>query len=216
MEELKQALINSPALCPINYKSPALVILAVDTSYIAVGTQLCQCDKQNPKLCYYNCFESITLQDQESRFSQPKLEIYRLYRALRKLRLYLIGVRNFIIEVDARYIKGMLQNPDIAPSASINHWILSILTFHFELVHIPGVMHGPDSLSRCPAQLNDEDYNAETEEHNFDDWINNLYSFMHHINPSPLLQHRSMQVESSPILFNSQGNICQQLRQTTN
>lgn len=36
---------------------------------------------------------------------------------MRALRMYIIGVRNLIVEVDARYIKGMLQNPDIVPSA---------------------------------------------------------------------------------------------------
>src|SRR3979490_1420465 len=66
---------------------------------------------------------------------------------LRSLRLYLIGVRNLVVEVDARYIKGMLANPDISPSASINRWIVSILTFHFNLVHVAGSHHAPDGLS---------------------------------------------------------------------
>ncbi|OBZ72853.1 Transposon Tf2-9 polyprotein [Grifola frondosa] len=114
-EDLKQALLESPALRAIDYTSDSPVILAVDTSYIAVGFHLCQCDLENPRIRYYNRFSSITLNDRESRFSQPKLEIYGLFRALRALRLYLIGVRNLVIEVDARYIKGMLQNPDIAP-----------------------------------------------------------------------------------------------------
>ncbi|KAF8237065.1 hypothetical protein L208DRAFT_1053172, partial [Tricholoma matsutake] len=95
--------------------------------------------------------------DHESQFSQVKLEIYGLYRALGVLRLYLTGVQNLIVEVDARYIKGMLANPDIAPmqcvsdrhhSASINQWIVSILTFHFTLVHVAGTHHGPDGLLR--------------------------------------------------------------------
>ena len=37
MEDLKQALLTSPVLHPIHYTSDAPVILAVDTSYIAVG-----------------------------------------------------------------------------------------------------------------------------------------------------------------------------------
>ena len=78
-------------------------------------------------------FGSIPLNDRERRFSQPKLELYGLFRALRAYKIFIIGVRNFIVEVDARYIRGMLNNPDIAPSASINRWIVSILTFHFEL-----------------------------------------------------------------------------------
>ena len=68
--------------------------------------------------------------------------------------MYLLGIRNLIIEVNARYIKGMLQNPDIQPSASMNHWIMGILMFHFELVHVKGTFHGPDGLSRRLLQPN--------------------------------------------------------------
>jgi hypothetical protein len=50
-EDLKAALLESPALCTINYTSPAPVILAVNTSYIAVGFQLCQCDVTTPSRC---------------------------------------------------------------------------------------------------------------------------------------------------------------------
>ena len=134
--DLKQALITLPALHPINYDSESPVSLAVDTSYIAVGFFLCQCTPDNPKVRHYNQFGSITLNNREAKFSQPKLEIYGLYHALRNLRLFVIGIRSFIIEVDAQYIKEMLANPDIHPSASINRWIVSILTFHFELVHV--------------------------------------------------------------------------------
>src|SRR5271163_159703 len=121
MDDLKQALLTSTALRPIDYKSDVPVILSVDTSYIAIGFILSQCDPDNPKLRYHSRFGSITLNERECRFSQPKLELYGLYRALRALKLYLIGIRNLIVEVDAKYIKGMLKNPDIAPSASINH-----------------------------------------------------------------------------------------------
>ena len=69
----------------------------------------------------------------------------------------------------------MLANPDLSPSASVNRWILSILTFHFDLVHVPGMMHGPDGLSRRRLQPGDE---PEPED-DFDDWINRLYGFMH-------------------------------------
>ncbi|RDX39418.1 hypothetical protein OH76DRAFT_1298064, partial [Lentinus brumalis] len=88
------------------------------------------------------------LNEREARFSQAKLELYGLYRTLRALRFHLIGVRNLIVKVDARYIEGMLRHPDYAPSASMNRWIVSITTFHFTLVHVPGVHHGPDGLSR--------------------------------------------------------------------
>ncbi|ETW83218.1 hypothetical protein HETIRDRAFT_315669 [Heterobasidion irregulare TC 32-1] len=177
-DDLRSALLESPALRPIDYGSAANVILAVDTSQIAVGFHLCQCALDNPRVRYYARFGSITLNDRESRFSQPKLELYGLFRALRSLKMYLIGVRNLIVEVDARYIKGMLTNPDLEPSASINRWIVSILTFHFTLVHVPGTSHGPDGLSRRPPQPSDR---PEPED-DFDDWIDNLYGFLHQIN----------------------------------
>jgi hypothetical protein len=118
------------------------------------------------------------LNDRECRFSQPKLELYGLFRALRALKLYLIGVRNLIVEVDARYIKGMLVNPDLEPTASINRWILAILTFHFVLVHVAGTMHGSDGLSHHRPQPGD----LPEPEDDFDDWIDDLYSLMHMIN----------------------------------
>jgi hypothetical protein len=179
-EDLKQALIHSPAIRAINYISNAPVILSVDTSHIAVGFFLSQCDTDNPRKRYYSHFGSITLNKRESRFSQAKLKLYRLYHALGALRFYLIGIQNLIIEVNARYIKGMLTNPDVAPSASINRWIVSILTFHFTLVHVAGTHHGPNGLSCRPLQ--DEDSVIDDEE-DFGDWINQLHGFMHQINP---------------------------------
>ena len=47
-EDLKQALLNSLALQPIDYQSDSPVILAVDTSQITVGFYLCQADPVMP------------------------------------------------------------------------------------------------------------------------------------------------------------------------
>jgi hypothetical protein len=146
-EDLKHALQTSPVLQSINYSSDSPVILAVDTSSIAVSFYLCQADPENPHKWYYAHFGSIPLNEREQCFSQPKLELYGLFCALRAYKIFIIGVRNLIIEVDARYICGMLNNPNTAPSASLNRWIVSILTFHFELLHVPGKLHGPDGLS---------------------------------------------------------------------
>ncbi|KZT23940.1 hypothetical protein NEOLEDRAFT_1179691 [Neolentinus lepideus HHB14362 ss-1] len=82
----------------------------------------------------------------------------------------------------------MLQNPDIAPSTSINRWIVSILTFHFKLVHVPRVKHGPDGLSHHPPQPDDP---LQDEDSEFDDWIDRLHSFVHFINPVAYLESPS-------------------------
>ena len=50
------------------------------------------------------------LNDRESRFSQAKLEIYRLFGVLRATKLYLIGCQNLIVKVAAKYIQGMLRH----------------------------------------------------------------------------------------------------------
>lgn len=192
-EDLKAAALSSPALRPLDYTSGAAVILSVDTSSIAVGYIISQCDPADHNKRYFSRFGSITLNEREARFSQPKLELYGLFRALRALKHYLIGIRNLVVEVDARYIKGMLNNPDIDPSASINRWILSILTFHFELVHVPGVRHGPDGLSRRRPQPGDE---PEKDDSDFDDWVDNLYGFMHMINRPIRLYKRSYPVQA--------------------
>ncbi|KAI0754687.1 hypothetical protein C8Q80DRAFT_1095482 [Daedaleopsis nitida] len=137
MSALKQVLIESPALRAIDYKSTAPVILAVDTSYIAVSYQLCQQDSDDPGKQYYNRFGSITLNEPGSahHYSQLKLELYGLYRLLKVLRFWLIRVRNLIIEMDATSTKGMIENLDIALNAVMNRWIISINMFHFDIQH---------------------------------------------------------------------------------
>ena len=70
MQDLKDALLSSPALRPIDYDSSAPVILSVDTSSIAMGFILAQCDLKNTKLRYVARFGSITLNDRECRYSQ--------------------------------------------------------------------------------------------------------------------------------------------------
>jgi hypothetical protein len=87
--------------------------------------------------------------EHESRYSQVKIELYGLFHTLHAYRIYIIKVKNIIIEVDAKYLKGMLSNPDIQPSATINRWIAGILLFDFKLVHVPAIHHtAADGLSR--------------------------------------------------------------------
>ena len=139
MDSLKQAIINSPALIPIDYKSGRAVFLAIDSSYRGVGwvlSQTCEDGKRCP-----SCFGSIGWNEHESRYSQPKIELYGLFRTLRALRMHIIGVADLTVEMDAQYVRGMLANPDIQPSAAINRWIAAIQLFDFKLVHVPAENH---------------------------------------------------------------------------
>ena len=75
--------------------------------------------------------------------------------------------------MDTKYIKGMINNPDLQPNATINRWIAGILLFHFELHHIFADRHtGPNGLS-CQPPLDDDPPDTD----DFEDWLDSSYSF---------------------------------------
>lgn len=158
MTELKEALANAVPLGNIDYESGGTVVLAVDTSWKAVGFYIYQESVDSKKKKIFIKFGSITLNDREARFSQPKRELFGLKRALTASEYLLIGCRKLVVETDAKYIHGMLNHPEMGPNATINRWIEKILMFHFELRHVAGKTFGPDGLSRRDIQEGDETY----------------------------------------------------------
>jgi hypothetical protein len=164
---IKKHITEAPALHPIDYKSDNPVVLSVDSSREAAGMILSQIDDNGRKRPAR--YGSIPMTERESRYSQPKLELFGLYRALRHWRLYIIGVKNLQVEVDAKYIKGMLNEPDLQPNAAVNRWIQGILMFDFALIHVPADRHkGPDALSRRPLA------EGEIAEPDDDSWLDNI------------------------------------------
>ena len=161
MEKLKMLVQNCPAIRAIDYDSDREVILEVDASWMAVGFVLSQKGIDGKR--YPSIFGSITWNATEQKYSQAKLELYGLFRALKAVKMYIIGIKNFIVEVDAKYIKGMINNPDIQPSATINRWIAGILMFTFKLRHVSAKDHAPaDGLSRRRRSPDDPDSEEET------------------------------------------------------
>ncbi len=67
-------------------------------------------------------------------------------------------MHNLVVEMDAQYIKWMLNNPGMGPNATINQWIKDILIFYFTLQHIQGATFLADGLSRQDPQPGDEVY----------------------------------------------------------
>ena len=158
MLDLKNALKNAVPLGNIDYENEGPVVLAVDTSYRAVGFYIYQESADTKTKKTFVKFGSITLNDREARFSQPKRELFGLKRALEASEYLLIGCRKLIVEMDVKYIHGMLNHPEMGPNATINRWIEKILMFHFELRHVAGKTFGPDGLSRRSEQPGDEKY----------------------------------------------------------
>jgi hypothetical protein len=163
MELLKQGVRDAKCIIPLDYSAPGAIVLAVDTSWRAIGFYIYQEDPADKKKKRYARFGSILLNEREARFSQPKRELFGLLRALEACMYWLLGCRKLVVETDAKYLKGMLDNPGMGPNATINRWIDKILMFHFELRHVPGKTFGPDGLSRREGQPGDEVF-SNTEE----------------------------------------------------
>ncbi|KAJ2911441.1 hypothetical protein MD484_g8972, partial [Candolleomyces efflorescens] len=171
MEKLKEMVRTCPAIRPIEYESNNEVVLAVDSSNVAVGYILSQMGDDS--LRYPSRFGSITWNETERNYSQSKIELFGLFRALKDVRVYIIGVKNLVVEVDARYIKGMINNPDIQPNATINRWIAGILLFHFKLRHVPARLHtAADGLSRREPSPTDP-----IQDDDYDEWIDRANAF---------------------------------------
>lgn len=158
MELLKEGVRQAKAIRPLDYEGQGNIVLAVDSSYIGIGFYIYQEDINDPKKHYYAKFGSRVMNDREARFSQPKRELFGMKEALRLNKQILFGVRKLIVETDAKYIKGMLQNPDMMPTSTINRWINEISMFQFTLRHKAGATFGPDGLSRRSLQLGDPVY----------------------------------------------------------
>ena len=153
--ELVAAIKDCPALRPIRYEWDSEVVLAVDTSWKAVGFYIYQCDPVTPKLRYYARFGSITMEERQARFSQPKRELFGLKVALQHCENWLLGSRKLVVETDAKFLKGMLDNAGKGPNATINRWIEEILMFHFKLRHVRGATFPVDGLSRKAPSAGD-------------------------------------------------------------
>jgi hypothetical protein len=104
MDIMKKVVCESTALRQINYTSKREVILAVDTSWMAVGYLLLQIG--NDCIHYLYRFGSLVMNKREARYSQPKLELYGLFRALKDVKLSIIGVQQLTAEMDASCVKG--------------------------------------------------------------------------------------------------------------
>ena len=193
MEKLKLCAQKCEAIKAISYQSDLEVTLAVDSSWMAVGFILSQQGTDGKR--YPSRYGSLTWNETEQRYSQAKLELYGLFRALKAVKMYIIGVKNLVVEVDAKYIKGMINNPDIQPSATLNRWIAGILLFDFKLRHVSAKDHTPaDGLSRRRRSPDDEDDDTDTE-----DWIDNACGFsIELINESPDSRIKKDSVDRTP------------------
>src|SRR5258707_8022339 len=134
-----------------------LVSVHVDSSTIGVGWMIAQrlVDAEYPIV-----FGSITFNEREARYSQPKLELYGVFRALKAERHRLHNV-HFRLIVDAGFLAQMMMTPDL-PNAAMTRWITYIQLFTFEINHTPGIAHCvPDVLYHWLHMADDSNYSDD-------------------------------------------------------
>src|SRR5258705_6095151 len=134
-----------------------LVSVHIDSSTIGVGWMIAQhlVDAEYPIM-----FGSITFNEHKVCYSQPKLELYGMFRVLKAEHHRLHNV-HFQLIVDARFLAQMMMTPDL-PNAAMTRWITYIQLFTFEINHTPGIAHHvPDGLSRWLRVADDSDYSDD-------------------------------------------------------
>jgi hypothetical protein len=155
-EVIKRKITESPPMKPIDYKCGRPAFLSVDMSNIAVGAILSQEDENGRRRPAY--YASFTIGKTEGeKYPQDKLELFGLHKAMEAFKDHIYQLKNLTIEVDAKYLKGVLKNPSSLPDRPMNWWIANILRFSPKIVHVPAAQFkGPDALSRRPRVEDEE------------------------------------------------------------
>jgi len=158
---VKDAVRDCGWMRPIDYSSSEEIYLAVDSSHIAVGFEIGQDDKGKKRPAR---FGSITFSERESRYSQAKLELFGVFKALKKCSHWIYG-RSVRLEVDAKYLIEMINAPEL-PNSAMTRWLWYIHMFDLHISHVPANKHAVvDGLSR--RRPVDED----TDEDDAEEWL---------------------------------------------
>jgi hypothetical protein len=117
-EHMEKILSELPVLVPMIADPDCRVTLAVDTSYLAIGFIIYQDgeDRRRRPVQY----RSLPLNERESQYGQPKLELYGLFHSLWAAHFWIAGFCNLVVEMDAVSTKGMLEAPDLQLNATMN------------------------------------------------------------------------------------------------
>jgi len=161
----------APVLVKLDYDAAKLMTCldplprTLEQGLVIVGIDLCQngagwilfqmVEKEKHPVIFGSC----TFNDTESRYSQAKLELYGVFRAIKDLRHRVWGI-HFRIDIDAKFLIEMVKQPNL-PNAPMTRWISYIALFDYVMNHVPATAHaGVDGLSqrrRTPEDTNDED-----------------------------------------------------------
>jgi len=156
--KLKCQVLTVPVLIKLNYEMAkllshqdplpqpsehGLVIVAVNSCQNGTGWILFQMVEKEKHLVI---FGSCTFNDTELCYSQPKLELYGIFRAVKDLQHRIWGI-HFWININAKFLIEMVKQLDL-PNPPMTCWISYIALFDYKIHHVPAQSHAAvDGLS---------------------------------------------------------------------
>lgn len=143
---LKAVLCDNPVLKMYN-PAASKTELHTDASKFGFGAVLMQRDSEDQKMhpVYYLSYKTTPAQQ---KYDSYDLETFAIYKALKKLRIYLLGL-TFEVFTDCQAFERSMLKKELIPR--IAKWALYISQFECKLVHQPGTkMQHVDALSRIP------------------------------------------------------------------
>jgi len=141
---LKAALVNNPVLKI--YQINATTELHTDASKYGYSAILLQYDNNNLLRPVY--YASGRTTGAEEKYSSYELEVLAVIKALRKFRVYLIGIP-FRILTDCKAFSLTMSKKDLC--MRVARWALQLEEFNYTIEHRPGkAMTHVDGLSRNP------------------------------------------------------------------
>lgn len=146
--ELKNLLSAEPVLKIYSPKfETELHTDASKNGYGAVLLQKCPDDEKLHPVSYMSKKTTV----QEEKYSSYELEILAVVEALKKYRVYLLGIP-FKIVTDCMAFQKTMSKRDLAPKVA--RWAMKLEEFSYTIEHRAGTrMRHVDALSRCSAVL---------------------------------------------------------------
>ena len=148
-EEMKAALVSAPVLAPFDPSLPTM--LQTDASRLkGLGYALLQCHDDNWKLVQCG---SRFITDTESRYAMIELEMLGVAWAMKKCKIYLLGLPHFELIVDHKPLVPVLNKYtlDMVENPRLQRLKEKVQQFIFTADWKKGKEHSiPDALSRAP------------------------------------------------------------------
>ena len=156
-EKIKKELCSSPILTQFDPKLP--VKLQTDASKLnGLGFALLQQYGEQWKLIQCG---SKFLTPTETRYATIELEMLAILWAIKKCRLYLLGLQHFTVATDHRPLQGIMKKSlDEVENVRLQRMKEKLSIYNFTIQWVPGRENSiPDALSRSPV-----DYPKEADE----------------------------------------------------